>query len=806
MAKGALLYVFDLKYHLDIEYTYLIPEHISNMVRGCFTIVPFGKGNRKVIALCKELIEVDDTSGLKYIISTISENFTLSEEMMTIVEYLKENTFCTTSDAVKRIIPCDSLNKAIEYYVISPNKDISSLNGKISDVYSYIKNNQPVDISLIPKDIFGNNIKTYLNKLEDEQYIKRDLILKEQIKDAKEIYAYINNDCSFDELATKRTPDSYKEIYSRIKDSNIIPIKELQNEGFSYNQIKAMEKKGYIKFEEHEKLRIPYSSYTPTKKEYILSNEQQNAFDTLKNLVDSNKSNGALLYGITGSGKSSVILELCKYVTSKNKTAIIMVPEIALTWQSVEMFMQYYGRRLQVINSSLSNGERFDAYKRIKRGEVSVVLGTRSAIFAPLDNLGLIVIDEEQEHTYKSDSSPKYLTHDLSRLRCKINNSLLVLSSATPSIETYFRAKNGIYTLVKLNNRYGNATLPDTIISDMRKEGKHDILGMALKQALIDNVKDYKQSLLLLNRRGFSSSVICHKCGEVIMCPNCSVAMTVHKTRNGDVMMCHYCGYQKPMVKMCPSCKSEHISTIGYGTQAIEEEVKKLIPNVKTIRMDADTVTHKNARDEIVSSFAKGEYDVLIGTQMIAKGHNFPYVTLSSCVNIDSSLYSNDFRASERTFDLLTQLEGRSGRSEYKGKALIQTYHPLSEIISLAQKQDYEAFYEQEIKQRKTFMFPPFCDIAIISFSSENEDEMIKTAYECYRNLNDILSNNNVPMQIFGPFENPIYKLKNKYRMRIVIKHKFNSSSRNIFKELMINESKNNNGVVVTIDINPTQT
>lgn len=806
MAKGALLYVFDLKYHLDIEYTYLVPEHITNIVRGCFTVVPFGRGNRKVIALCKELTEVNETEGLKYIISTVSENFTLSEEMMKTVEYLKENTFCNTSDAVRRIIPCDSLNKATEYY-ITVDCDISSLSGKMLDIRNYVKSNEPVEISSISADIFGSGVRSYLNRLEEGHFIKRELVLKEQIKDAKELFAYINGDISIDDLMTKRSPEQYREIYSRIKSSGLIPVQELQSEGFSRAHIRAMEKRGFIKFEEHEKLRIPYSDYVPEVKEYILSPEQNEAYLKLKELADSGKSKGALLYGITGSGKSSVILQLCKYITSIGKTAIIMVPEIALTWQSVEMYMQYYGRRLQVINSSLSDGERFDAYKRIKRGEVSVVLGTRSAIFAPLENLGLIVIDEEQEHTYKSDISPKYLTHDVARLRCKINNSLMVLSSATPSVETYYRAKClGIYSLIKLNNRYGDAKLPETVISDMRKDGRTKIIGKTLEENLKTNYESFKQSMLLLNRRGYSSSVVCHVCGETIMCPNCSVATTVHRTRNGDVLMCHCCGYSRPMVKICPSCKSEHISALGYGTQAVEEEVKKILPNAKILRMDADTVTKKNARDEIVSSFAKGECDVLIGTQMIAKGHNFPYVTLAACINIDSSLYSNDFKASERTFDLLTQLEGRSGRSKHKGIALIQTFNPMSEIISLSKKQDYEAFFEKEIKQRKAFVFPPFCDIAVITFSSENETLLSEVAVDCHNKLNEILATSHAPMQIFGPFECPIYKLKNRYRKRIVIKHMFNSDSRNVFRQLMLYESEKNTDVSVSIDINPNQT
>lgn len=810
MASAAQMYIFDLKYHLDKEYTYLIPENV-NISKGDFALVPFGKSNKTTIALCSSLIDYDgDTTLLKTIRSTISPEFSLDEKLFSLVEFLKEYTFCTISDAVKKVIPCDGLNKAIEYYVITNKEYAEPKHGKLYTVYSYIKENESVETSIFKKNSPISNAQTYLNQLEKLSYIKRDVILKEQAHSIKEIYAKINNIVDFNSNITKRTPKEYFEIYERVKSSSIIPINELQSEGFSRNHIKAMEKKGFISFEEFEKLRIPYLNYVPEKRDFKLSNEQLVAFDKLKALSDSNKSSAALLYGVTGSGKSNVILELCKHVTQKGKTAIVLVPEIALTWQSVELFMQYYGKKLAVIHSALSNGERFDAYKRIKRGDVQIVLGTRSAIFAPLNNIGLIVIDEEQEHTYKSEMTPKYSAHDVARFRTKNDNALLVLSSATPSVESFYRAQKNIYTLIELKNRYGDVSLPKTKISDLRtslKQNGRKLIGKDLEDLLIHNYDNCKQSLLLLNRRGYNSSVICHKCGETVMCPNCSVALTYHKGKLGSILMCHYCGYTSNTYKCCPKCGSEHISNKGYGTQMLEEELQNVLPKATILRMDADTVKGKYSRDEIVSSFSKGEADVLIGTQMIAKGHNFPYVTLAASVNIDALLSSNDFRANERTFDLLTQLEGRSGRKEKDGIALIQTFKPDNELIYLAGKQDYRKFYDKEIILRRNFVFPPFCDIAIISFISNFEDNLDEVSLDCKNKLLELISKEeNVPMKIYGPMENPIYKLKNQYIKRIVIKHKFNSYSRKVFSQLMSYESEHQKDVNVLIDINPTQT
>ena len=521
---------------------------------------------------------------------------------------------------------------------------------------------------------------------------------------------------------------------------------------------------------------------------------------------------GALLYGVTGSGKTSVILSLCKSAVDAGKTAIVLVPEIGLTWQSVSVFAKIFGSRLAIIHSGLSDGERFDSYRRIKRGETDVVLGTRSAIFAPLENLGLIVIDEEQEHTYKSDTTPKYHARDIARFRAAKNNALMVLASATPSVETFYKAKSGTYEFVELRGRYGTAKLPEIIISDMR-EGENPAdsgyIGARLEKELSENIENGLQSMLFLNRRGYNSYVICRMCGSAVLCPKCSVSLTYHKLRHTGALVCHYCGYRQAPPKICPSCSSTHLWYGGYGTQLIEDEIKEKLPSARVLRMDADSTKGRFSQDDIVESFAGGKYDILVGTQMIAKGHNFPKVTLVGVLNADNSLFMDDFRANERTFSLITQVVGRAGRGDVPGRAVIQTMNPYNETIRLAASQDYDAFYKDEIALRRALVFPPFCDITTVTFMSEEETENRSLASSFSRALENAGRGEyqDVPMQVFGPFDMPVYKVKNKFRVRIVIKHKNNRRYRELLSALTVEFSKRARGAVnLSVDINPTIT
>ena len=800
--------LLDLPHHLDSVYTYYVPDSEGRRVmRGDFVLVPFGAGNRKqsaIVTASEHREETEDGLSLKPIISVINPDLSLTEEMLGTVDFLCERTFCSIGDAVRRLIPADAFEKAEDWFSAADGVDVSSLNQKSRVLFDYLLENGKTPLSELKK-AFSDDVSSLARKMARSGELVSELKIKGATK-AEEKIAVLREDADESTLSMPRTTENHRRLYERIREAGRIPLSELTEEGFSPSTVSGLEKRGLINVIKQEKLRLPYMNFPVRAGKTELSERQARAKKELLSLIDG-KPHGARLYGVTGSGKTSVILSLCEDVVRTGKTAIVLVPEIALTWQSVAMFSARFGDRLAVIHSALSTGERFDTYRKIRRGDCDVVLGTRSAIFAPLENLGLIVIDEEQEHTYKSDQSPKYSAKDVARYRCEKNGALMLLCSATPSVETYYRAVTGVYSLIKLEGRYGKATLPSVTLADMREDSSDfRIIGKVLAEKLIKNYEEGHQSLLFLNRRGYSSFLICRKCGGVMLCPHCSVALTYHVSGGRGSMVCHYCGYKTNPPKVCPACGSEHIGYMGYGTQALEEAVKSLIPSARVLRMDADTTTGKYSRDEIIGKFSRGEADILLGTQMIAKGHNFPRVTLAAAVSADSSLYSDDFRAAERTFSVITQLVGRAGRSDEHGEAVVQTYCPDSETIRLGAEQDYEKFFENEIALRRALLFPPFCDIALFSVSSSEEAASREFAAKLAEELSRLSKEKytDVPLTVFGPFEAPLYKLKNKYRMRILIKHKNNSRSRALFSELLLGAEKAAGGKIsVSVDINP---
>lgn len=485
----------------------------------------------------------------------------------------------------------------------------------------------------------------------------------------------------------------------------------------------------------------------------------------------------------------------------------MLVPEIALTPQTVNIFCRRYGERVAVIHSSLSQGERLDAWRRIHRGDVDLVIGTRSAIFAPIENLGLIVIDEEHEHTYKSESNPKYHAKDVAAYRCGKNNALMLLASATPSLESFYKAKNGVYTLVPLRERYGGVKLPDAVIVDMREElrlGNMSPISERLLNSLNDVYERDNQAILFLNRRGYSTQINCKECGEVLTCQRCSVSLTYHTNADGGKLLCHMCGYSQPVPRRCPSCSAEKLSFLGYGTQKLESELNKYVPDMSVLRMDADTTGQKMAYDRMLEDFRERRADILLGTQMVAKGHDFPGVTLVGVALADTSLFVSDFRAAERTFSLLTQVIGRAGRAKDGGIAIIQTFAPKNEVIRLACLQDYERFYEGEIALRRELSYPPFCDMVQLTLTSDNEAELMRNSNRLYETFMKKLSGEygKLPFVVFGPFEAQVYKVNEKYRMRMVVKCRLNKQTRELFHQLLC-EFSSSRTVSLAVDFNP---
>ena len=512
-----------------------------------------------------------------------------------------------------------------------------------------------------------------------------------------------------------------------------------------------------------------------------------------------------LLYGVTGSGKTEVYLQLIQEAIENNKTAIVLVPEISLTPQMLDRFIARFGKeQIAVLHSKLSIGERHDEWERIKEKKAKIVIGARSAIFAPIKNLGIIIIDEEHDSSYKSESTPKYNAKEIAKKVAKENNIPLVLGSATPDLTTYYKAKEkNEITLLELTKRANNSALPKVEIVDLKQElanGNRSMLSMDLYQSIEENLKNKLQTILFLNRRGYSTFIMCRNCGYTVKCKNCDISMTYHSYENK--LKCHYCGYEEKLVKICPECGSDKIRYFGTGTQKLEQEIHKQFPQAKTIRMDVDTVTKKNSHEEILNKFKNEDIDILIGTQMVVKGHHFPKVTLVGVIAADSSLNIDDYRATERTFQILTQVAGRAGRENLPGKVIIQTYNPENFSIQEAQKQNYDKFYETEIALRKQLKYPPFCDIIVIGFNSTNEDEIKKVSQEIFEKLEDKIDKEQ--FNIFKPMPSPIDKIQNKFRWRIIIKGNMTEEANKIFNDTLKEiYQKNYKNTKITIDVNP---
>lgn len=498
-------------------------------------------------------------------------------------------------------------------------------------------------------------------------------------------------------------------------------------------------------------------------------------------------------------GKTEIYLQLIEEVIKRNKAAIMLVPEISLTPQMVQRFMARFGEeKLAVMHSKLSLGERYDQWMRIKRKEASIVIGARSAIFAPIENLGMIILDEEHDLSYKSDTTPRYHVKDIAGYLAKKNKIPFVTGSATPDVSDFYEAKTGKTKLLTLSKRANEAPLPKVDVIDLREEmiqGNKSMISRKLYEEIKQNIEKKQQTILFLNRRGFSTFVMCRDCGHTIQCKNCNITLTYHLKENK--LKCHYCGYEQENVSICPECGSKKVKYFGTGTQKLELEIQKLFPQASTIRMDIDTVTKKNSHEEILGKFQKENIDILIGTQMVVKGHHFPNVTLVGVIAADSSLYLEDYRANERTFSLLTQVAGRAGRGEVPGRVIIQTYNPDNFSIECAKDQDYDRFYQTEITIRNQLKFPPFCDIIVIGFTGENINEISKIGNQIYQNL----KKRNHNATIYPPMPSPIDRIKNKYRWRMIIKGEFNQTLLQDITDVLQQVKQGKTRIMV--DVNP---
>ena len=730
--------------NLNRIFDYNVPSEMQGTICvGDRVLVPFGNKKTYEEGLIVGLKE--NTQYKVKDIAKIQEGIKLTEENIDLAKLMARRYFCNISDCIKLMLPPGTLNKNIDSRV----KD-KTLN------FVYLKK----DIEEIEEDIENRVIKS-----EKQKRVLNFLIQNEGIQTTEL------------EIITDTTN----------------------------SVLKALEKKEYIEIIEEKVERNPFlnKDIKPTKK-LKLTEEQQDAFNKIDKTINNNENKEFLLYGVTGSGKTEIYLQLIEKIIQKNKTAIVLVPEISLTPQMVERFIARFGQeKIAVLHSKLSIGERYDQWNKIKNGECKIVIGARSAIFAPIQNLGLIIIDEEHDSSYKSETNPRYNAKELAGYMAKKNNIPLVLGSATPDISTYYKAENNKIEMLKLTKRANESNLPKVDVIDLREElanGNRSILSRKLYEEIEKNLKDKKQTILFLNRRGYSTFVMCRDCGYTVKCKNCNITMTYHIKTNK--LKCHYCGHEEKNLTECPECHSKNIKYFGTGTQRLEEDINKIFPEATTIRMDIDTVTRKNSHEEILNKFKNDNIDILIGTQMVVKGHHFPNVTLVGVIAADSSLYIEDYRANERTFQILTQVAGRAGREKLPGRVIIQTYNPDNFAIECSKKQNYDEFYETEIELRKQLKYPPFCDIISIGLTDTDNNKIKNVSERLYNNISRTIKNEKMDFNIYKPLPCPIDKIKNKYRWRIILKGKLNNKIINIINKSI--EQVNSKTTRIIVDTNPT--
>lgn len=776
----------------DKPYHYFLPEHLTEIAKvGMRVTVPFGKGNVKKTGLILGFEEAPLGTKCKFVDSLLDEKPVLTEKMLKLAAFIREQTFCTYYNAIRVLLPPGINFKIKNSYSLSESADTlyDSLSDELKEIVRLFKESGK-DLT---KDAVISSLGLSIDNTLVEKLVSKGILIKNSdavrsVLDASQKIVKLTDLAN--DLSLFKLTDKQKRVLATLGEMECCSLKELcYFTGLTSAVVNGLQKKGLVTVFEQEYYRNPYSNvfaknYQPKK----LTDEQQQAFETLYSAYTVDAPKTALLYGVTGSGKTQVFLKLCEEVVKKGRGVIVMVPEIALTPQTLNIFHQRFGSSVAVFHSAMSQGQRLDEWKRVKNGDAKIAVGTRSAVFAPFEDVGLIIIDEEQEHTYKSEMSPHFHARDIARFRVAQSKGLVVLSSATPSIETYSAALSGKYLLCSLSKRYGNAKLPVCETVDMRKEfaaGNKSIISNLLYDRLDDALKSGHQAILLLNRRGFNTYISCPSCGEVLTCDNCSISMTYHSANNR--IMCHYCGKSKNYSDKCSNCGCEQIKYTGIGTQKAEEELKELFPEAKILRMDADSIMTRTDYETYLKKFSDGEYDIMLGTQMVAKGLDFPKVTVVGVLNADTSLHSSDYRSFERTFSLLAQVVGRSGRGDDEGTAVIQTNNPDSPIISLAANQDYDAFYKSEILTRKLMVYPPYCDIATVSFQGVDRNWTEKAAGEFLSIIKNKASGQYkdlVKIIVLGPTVAAVPKVNNKYRYKLIIKYKNSEHFRKMINEV----------------------
>ena len=729
MPKTVGVAVSNATFHFDKLYTYAVMPDQQDTVRlGSMVLVPFGRGSRARMGVVLACDAEPESAKLKFLFDVAPASACLTPELLRLVHFLKERTFCTYYEAVKAVIP------------------------------------------------YGAQYKPTV--AEDGV---TPVLQKQLVRHTENAYKLVGT------LPPKPRPTAKQLAAVALLAGGERTLSALEEKGISRSVLDNLCAKGVLECGKVNKSIDLYSSIPLKNEPILLTEEQQAAYDALLPGLEDAAPHSALLYGVTGSGKTLVFLKLIEHCLQMGRRALVLVPEISLTPQMILRLKSQFGKRVAVQHSALNHTERLLQWQMIQDGGADIVVGTRSAIFSPLENIGLVIIDEEQEHTYRSESAPRYSAHEVARQRAAENGALLLLASATPSTESYYAAQHGRTQLVRLTKRYGGNPLPKVQIVDMRAElasGNPREISLAMEDAIRHNLEAGKQTILLLNRRGYQTVAQCEDCREVLKCQKCSVPMVYHKSAHK--LLCHYCGSQlDPPPARCPACGGK-LQYRGFGTQKAEEELAKLFPEARILRMDQDTTAAKDAHEKLLAKFARHEYDIMVGTQMVAKGLDFEDVTLVGVLGIDSLLFAQGFRAYETVFSLVTQVVGRSGRAKDPGFAIIQTTDPDNPVLNLAAAQDYDAFFEQEIAYRKLGLYPPFCGLCVVGFAGPKESEVARASARFAALLGrQAAKQPDLPLRVLGPTPGSIEKINDSYRYKLTVKCRNDRRFRNLIRETL---------------------
>lgn len=801
-------------YSIDKPYSYLVPESLAAAaVPGVRVMVPFGRGNKESEGLILARVQEPKLPGSKAIRQILDPEPVLDKAGIDLALWMRGRYFCTVFEAVKTILPAGLWYGLREIWSLAmePEAARSAAVGipgawQVLDLLE--KQGGKADIRVL-RDVLGDGAEKPLKAMKKAEILTCETDAKRKIADKSHrmVELAVNTEDAYALTEPKRrsAPARY-EVVNFLATAGRTPAAEVSYyTGASSRTLKTMEKAGLIAFSEEEELRVPSLDDVEPGPEIVLNEEQQRAFEEILGRVQAAKPSVTLLHGVTGSGKTQVYLRLVQETLALGKTAMVLVPEIVLTPQMMRKFSSYFGSRVAMLHSSLKMTERYDQWKRIRRGEVDVVLGTRSALFAPLKNLGLIIMDEEQEGSYQSENVPRYDAREVAKYLCVREKAALVFGSATPTVETAWAVEQGSYQKALLRRRYNENALPEVLIADLRQEilnGNPGLISTPLRQELEKNLAAGEQSILFLNRRGSSRMLLCGECGYVPQCPRCSTAMTYHSA-NGR-LMCHYCGHSEPAADTCPECGG-WMKHVGAGTQKVEEELRELFPEAGILRMDADTTA--GGHEEILQTFERERVPILLGTQMVAKGLDFENVTLVGVLSADISLYVDNYRAAERTFSLLTQVVGRAGRGGKTGRAVIQTYTPGNDVIRCAARQDYDAFYESEIRMRRLRRYPPFADLFTVTVSGTEEGRVLRAAVSVRETLRQLCRRPELAAEepeVLGPAPAPVVKVNNRFRYRCTLVGKNDKATREMLAWLQKDFAKDsaNRGMNLFVDHN----